>query len=953
MFLNNKSGTVSRNHQIFVILLIFTVACNSNKEQSQSNLDNAIPRHVVIDSLLQRIAHDSIALTNYRMLAASNGDTLAELKTTLAIGNFYRKRYNYKQAVQEHDKALTIAELTGDRIAMIKANNALARDHEEKGSTVIASDYYYRALTLLEEYHSQKSATLERGVTLNGLGNIYLHHGEEKKALDCFRGALTAMSQINNNEGKADNLLDISRYMMQTGEVDSAHYYFNKALDQYIKVNSLSGMSICFRQIGAIYMQTGEQESAAIYLESAYNTLKGTSDRLNLMKAALLLGELSIGRGAFDRATGYLQEATDIANELQLPVYQEEANKLTGKLYSSRGNAAAALEAYERGEEFARSNSNSRMTDHIASHRKQYEEALNEQNKKASEVANLQLENKRKRSSTLLYALSLSVLILLLLFFHQYRFRVRYQRASFHLEKQKADFYSSLSHDFKTPVNIISGLADRMRMNAEKRGDEHELVDLEILTRQSENLYMLVDQIASISTLEQNSEEGNIVNGNLTAYIYQLYQAYKPLARKRNIRYQFSSNVKELHTDHVPEYLRIILNNLISYAVNHTGELDEIEVALDCNLTSRSWCIRVSDTGEGISSKELSRIFDLYYRGSNNSIEQTGSGIGLPFSRHLALRMNGTLEVESDPGIKTTFTLTLPLLNERVVDNTQFADGATENTVVNPQITLTRENKLPRLLIVSGDGDMRHYLSSILYDRYELITAGHDNEAVRMAADTLPELILADAELPLMNGCDLCKQIKGTPLTAHIPVVLLTLRDTREGRLEGFNCGADAIIAKPVYEDELMAVITHLLESRRQIRERYAQISTAVEKPRNGDNIRNEQSLHFLEKVTDMVYRETEHNDNLIERIAGHLCISSSQLNRKIKGTTGLTTSQYILKVRLNKAQKMLTRSQKPIGEIAMECGFNDFAYFSRSFRKEFGMTPTSYQRRPQVINQN
>lgn len=951
MFLNNKSGTVSRNHQIFVILLIFTVACNSNKEQSQSNLDNAIPRHVVIDSLLQRIAHDSIALTNYRMLAASNGDTLAELKTTLAMGNFYRNRFNYKVAVQQHEKALTMAELAGDSMAMITANNALARDHEEKGSTVIASDHYYRALTLLEEINPQNSATLERAIALNGLGNIYLHHGEAKKALDNFRGALTAMRELNNREGEAENLLDIGRYMMQTGEADSAYHYFREAMDQYIKVNSLSGMSICFRQIGALYMQKGEPESAAIYLESAYNSLKETSDRLNLMKAALLLGELSIGRGAYERATSYLQEATDIANELQLPVYQEKANKLMGKLYSGRGNATAALEAYERGEQYARRNSNNRMTNHIASHREQYEKAQNDQEQVAKEEANLQLKEKKKRLANMLHAFSVGVAILLLLFFHQYRFRLRQQRASFHLEKQKADFYLSLSHDFKTPISIISGLAERLRAKAEKRSDEHELVDLEILTRQSENLYMLVDQIASISTVEQQNEEMNIVNGNLTAYIYQLYQAYMPLARKRNIRYHFSSNVKELHTDHVPEYLRIIVNNLISNAVNHTGEQDEIEVALDCDLASRSWSVRVSDTGEGISSKEMSRFFDLFYRGSNNRNNQTGSGIGLPFSRHLALRMNGTLEVESDPGTKTTFTLTLALRNERVVDNTQFADGATENTVVNPQITLTRENKLPRLLIVSGDGDMQHYLSSILYDRYELITAGHGNEAVRMAADSLPELILADAELPLMNGCDLCKLIKGTPLTAHIPVVLLTLRDTREERLEGFSCGADALIAKPVYEDELMAVITQLLLSRRQIRERYAQIGTAAEKPHNGENIRNEQSLHFLEKVTDMVYRETEHNDNLIERMAGHLCISTSQLNRKIKATTGLTTSQYILKVRLNKAQKMLIRSQKPIGEIAMECGFNDFAYFSRSFRKEFGMTPTNYQRRPQAVN--
>lgn len=947
MFLNDKSGAVSRKHQIFVMLLIFTVACNSNKEQPQTDMENPVPRHAVIDSLLQRISHDSIALTNYRMLAASNGDTLAEMKTTLAIGNFHRNRYKYESAVQQHEKALTLAHQTGDRMAIITAYVALARDHEEKGSTVIASDHYYRALTLLEEMDSQDSATLERAITLNGLGNIYLHHGEGVKALDNFRGALTAMRELNNSEGEAENLLDIGRYMMQTGEADSAYHYFREALDQYIKVNSLSGMSICFRQIGALYMQKGEPESAAIYLESAYNTLKETSDRLNLMKAALLLGELSIGRGAYERATSYLQEATDIANELQLPVYQEKANKLMGKLYSGRGNAAAALEAYERGEQYAQRNSNNRMANHIASHRKVYEDAVREREQHARKVMSNQLAIRKKQSNNILHGLSGGSVILLLLFFHHYRLRLRQQDVSFNLEKMKSDFYLSLSNDFKTPVSIISGLIERLRITAEKRGDEHDLVDLEILTRQSENLYMLVNQIASISTLEQNREDPTHLNGDLIAYLHQLYQVFVPQARKRNISSQFSSNVKELHTDHVPEYLRIIFNNLMSNALDHSKEIDTIEVALECDSWRRHWKLQVSYTGAGISSRELPHIFDPLYRGNNSRKEHLGSGIGLSFSQHLAHRMKGTLKVESEPNKRTTFTLTLPLLNERVVEKGQFAETATEASTAAKQEPLTGENQLPRLLIVSGEKDMRYYLTRLLRERYDLISADNGTEAMDQALEMLPELILADAELPMMDSCNLCKKIKGTALTAHIPVILLTIRDTHAERLEGFSCGADALINKPVYEDELMVVIAQLLASRRQIRERYAQISTDVDKPRIGENNRNEQSLHFLEKVTDMIYRENEHTENLIDRVADKLCISSSQLNRKIKATTGLTTSQYILKVRLNKAQKMLARSQKPIGEIAMECGFNDFAYFSRSFRKEFGMTPTTYQRQP------
>jgi len=224
-------------------------------------------------------------------------------------------------------------------------------------------------------------------------------------------------------------------------------------------------------------------------------------------------------------------------------------------------------------------------------------------------------------------------------------------------------------------------------------------------------------------------------------------------------------------------------------------------------------------------------------------------------------------------------------------------------------------------------------------------------EALQIANERVPDLIISDVMMPLMNGFEFCKEIKKSQATSHIPVILLTVNNAKEQRVEGFKCGADAFIPKPIYEDELMAVITQLLTTRRQIRDKYAQIAMNLEK--NGDNheIRNDAGFTFLQRVTDIIYKEIDNSDNLIEKLSSEVCLSSSQLNRKIKALTGLTTSNYMLKVRLNKAKKQLVRSQKPIGEIAMECGFHDFAYFSRSFRKEFGMTPTSFQRLPHPAN--
>jgi len=205
--------------------------------------------------------------------------------------------------------------------------------------------------------------------------------------------------------------------------------------------------------------------------------------------------------------------------------------------------------------------------------------------------------------------------------------------------------------------------------------------------------------------------------------------------------------------------------------------------------------------------------------------------------------------------------------------------------------------------------------------------------------------------LPFVNGFLLCKELKQSLVTNHVPVILLTNDNSRSERIRGFEYGADAFLSKPVYEDELMAVIDQLLSNRKQLREKYYANLRLVQQQENVHGQKNDVNLDFLQRITNLIYKDITNTENIFDKLSSDICLSSSQLNRKMKAITGLTTTNYILKTRLNKAKKLLTNTPKPIGDIAMECGFNDFAYFSRSFKKEFGMTPTSFQRLPQSLN--
>ncbi len=459
---------------------------------------------------------------------------------------------------------------------------------------------------------------------------------------------------------------------------------------------------------------------------------------------------------------------------------------------------------------------------------------------------------------------------ILLLLFRYFRHRMLHHQEMLWMEKQKAEFYLCLSHDFKSPVNIIAGLTEKLQIYARERGDDQELKDLSLLSRQSDNLFQLIDQLNSIAHVEQDKTKANTQHGDLIRFVHHLFQAFAPLARKKHIRYSFDKNVSEMFADYIPVYLHIIIRTMITGALKPAAENDSVEVRLEADMTSHRWHLRV--TGP---------------RACNGLILRHRADTSLLFSRKLAIRMNGTLVAESMHGNQTTYTLTLPLLNGHLAGSGHPPASLQPGMKAEPA-QKEDNSDLPRLMIVSGEKDLLHYLYDLLHDHdvTECIINGH--EALQRVEEKQPEPVITDNDLFLMNG--------------------------REHNVRN--------------------------------------VTAPIDKPRiNVTQFNERQSLQFLEKVTETIYREIDNTQNLIDLIAANLCISKSHLNRKIKAATGLTTSQYILKVRLNKAKKMLARSQKPIGEIALDCGFNDFAYFSRIFHKEFGMTPTAYQRLPHMAS--
>ena len=961
MFTNRQALLLKIQKLLIFALYLIVIACtteNNTPSDLSQPTDNKSTNYNVIDSLLNRISKDTLALTNYLTLAKSTGDKYAEMTTYNTLGRYHLDNYSFLKAIEYHKSYLDIAERSDNSLQLIKALNTLANDYNYIYALNESSEYYFKALAQFGkiEENSDKITQSEKAVTLNGLGIIYLQSDQPDEAMTYFKESLNINNRHKNIEGEAINHLNIGSVFKQQMQYDSANYYFSKSLDNNIKINSVSGISKCFEHIGNLHMTMGDNESASVYLESAYNTLHHTADRLNWLDACFSLGNLNIKKGNFDDAEHYLHEGLKAANELSMPNYLERAHRLLSELHKKQGNASAALEEHSISDMYGNAFRNSRSINRITNHRVNYEKELNE-----AELNTLAEHHKivEKRKQNSINTILLIVLVLIgffIILIQNYKLRIRQKEVALQLEKLKSSFYINISQEFKTPVNIIIGLVERLKNNFLSKGSNPDLVDLDILSRQSENLYLLIDEITTIATVQENEKLIKKVNGNIIAYLQYLFECFSTLAETKRIEYVFSCNVSELYMDYVPEYLRIIMNNLLSNAIKYSSESGTIKVNVNCDNSNKVCKVEVSDTGEGISEKDIPYIFNMFYQGANGRSKQNGSGIGLSFTKRLIEKLEGSIEVNSEWGKGTQFTFTLPIINDHMLqpDNSITIHHSPLYDTVTLEYTQplqSHDSEKPVLLVVGENSDMNYYLTSVLRDKYNLLMAPNAKAAIQTANDKIPDLIVSDVIMSRMNGYDLCREVKNADATNHIPIILLSTINTKEERIEGFRCGADAILSKPVYEDELMVIIDQLLTTRKQIRDKYEQIMTNIDKRNDYNEVKNDVNVEFLKRVTDIVYKEIEHADNIIEILASEVCLSSSQLNRKIKAITGMTTTNYILKVRLNKAKKHLIKSQKPIGDIAMECGFNDFAYFSRSFKKEFGMTPTSFQRLPHSVN--
>jgi signal transduction histidine kinase/DNA-binding response OmpR family regulator/ligand-binding sensor domain-containing protein len=504
------------------------------------------------------------------------------------------------------------------------------------------------------------------------------------------------------------------------------------------------------------------------------------------------------------------------------------------------------------------------------------------------------------------------------------------------LDQLKLRLFTDISHELKTPLTLISLPLQKLLDKAGTQNQPKE--SLELIYTNVQRLNNLVNQVVDFRRLEAGKIQLEISPGDVILHLRNIVNYYAPLAHEKNIRFEFHCILQELWVKYDADKLEKIVVNLLSNAFKYTPENEKVELMVQVDPSESKLQLWVNDSGPGIPQDMQQNIFDRFYRLRGEKFTRIpGSGIGLSLVKELVNLHQGTIEVISDGLHGTSFFVQLPLVQaEKEVNTTPETHKNTDLSQLNWTV------KAP-VLLIEDEEPMLRFVAEELKNYFSVTGVSSVEKAFEWLNTQMPELIITDVMLPGMTGTDFCKMLKSDPRTSHLPVILLTARDSEEDIVDGLSTGADDYITKPFRMNELVARCFNLIENRRRQKDRFAEqeeleVKTFAQNPADRD---------FLEKAIQVVFRNIENPEFDVSHFCQQMHTSKTLLYSKLKSLTGQSATEFVRNIRLKEAKKLLLNNhrQQTIAEISYQVGFNDPLYFSRCFKKYFGVPPSDVQK--------
>lgn len=891
----------------------------------------------------------SIELVNRSLEVAAKIDNDKELGNIyVTIGDFFleHKKGNYNVALDYYKKAFAKSEKVSDYLLKSIVCNRIGNFYLKEGKDSLALSYQLISLGISEKLKNQRRIA----VAHKGLGYTNKDLGNYQSAINNFKMYLETGSHSFAKIEFHQALIEIADLYFKLNNFGEALTYYRKTMElaEYFKAKNEIALSNL--KIGNYYRKINQQLAAKYYLSA--------------LKTAEEVKNIELTKSIADTLSQYYMQKNNyrlVSNYQHLSRIMEDSLKISDR-YANIADFEMEFEVRKAKKEIE-----SRQL------------LANEEIKRQKIYRNFFLlitgllgllgtflyvsYRRKKKDNLLLTAQKREILEKNQEIQAQIEEIERISKKLHEADQAKLRFFSNISHEFRTPLTLILGTVEKM---IRENQDNCDLISmLNIVQRNSFQLFNLINQLLDIRKLDSGNIKLNVTNGDIAFFVKGLCTTFSHLAEANDINYSFKTTNDKIIGWFDTDIIEKSINNLLSNAFKHTLKHGEITLSIsidtEINNLPDKVSIVVSDNGKGIPEEHIRFVLDRYYQVENNNTGfNTGTGIGLAYTKELIELHKGSIEVESKFGQGASFKIILPVhgnyysKSETSPEATpeksfepdynqltylqQIISQETDNNITDEKL-LSSDEDSPIMLIVEDNNDLRTFIKSIFISGFKVLEASDGQQGLQIANEVIPDVIISDIMMPGMDGLELCGKLKSNIHTNHVPILLLTAKTGDDYTLNGLKTGADDYLTKPFNSEILAARIKSLILSRKILQDHFARLfilnPSEVKLPSPDDE--------FIKKVVGIIDANIENPALDAEMLMKELGVSRTQLFRKIKALTNYTVTQLIRNIRLKRAAQLLQQKSLNITEVLFQSGFNSPSYFTTCFKEMFGCLPKDY----------
>ncbi len=864
------------------------------------------------------------------------------------LGFYYRKLHQYDKAIIYYEKALPYVKTMDNPKLLAKLYGEMGLISRKRDCNRKAIDYFLKSIEICKA----KQFLREKAIAENGIGNVYLVQREYKKALKYFKTSLIYGLKTNNKYHNEISYGNIGETLISLNQPDSADYYIRKSLNLAKNRNAIVAEGICYQLLGQLYTSQLQYKKALKYFKAALVLQQKKKDKRYLSSTLIDYAEACVHNNQLDEAKKNLLAGLAIAKEIHSINYLIKGYQILYKVYYSTQNYKAAFEAMLKNKQYTDTLYNAETAKAVRDLEFKYQTKEKNHKIKLLNTQKQLAENDSKVQRILFVFISLSLVGLLLLLYYRYNNRKKITKELQEVNMMKSQFFSNVSHEFRTPLTLIKGPVENI---IEKSDSPYVKNELEMVIRNSNRLLMLVDQLLDLSKIDAGRFSILAQQSDFSTHLKGIANSFNYIATQKNITYKKNINASGNVWFDV-NIIEIIINNLLSNAFKYVHENGT--VAFDTRVNKNSYEITISNSDCDLSYRELNFVFDRFYRAQSGAGGVEGTGVGLALVKELCALYKAEIKVKRDTENFIYFSLDIPTNFEHFskdqialvpIDINEEKKKETPSETNNINTEDIPDDNVPILLVVEDNSDMREYIYACFCKKYKILMAKDGKEGLEMAFNHIPDLIISDVMMPRLDGIGLCKAIKEDAKTNHIPLVLLTAKVGDESALKGLEVGADDYVAKPFNVKTLSAKISNLIATQTAMREKmqseivHTPIHTAIKS----------KSDEFTQRLQSVVEEHIYDSGFNTEIFAQKMMMSRTQLHRKLKAVTGLSTSAFIRVERVKKAAEILAQQDVNIADVCYAMGFNTASYFTKCFKEVMNVTPTEYMNQQKKKNEN